>query len=168
MRSRVIMLLGALLAVGIDVVWLWPELPTPTVVLGNLPFLVAIGLGAYSAFSLLVSAVLIVDLCRIRARLKSLVSPSRQAWDAAFTGTSLTRVALRLVEFVRDGDADPENQVLVRSRLNVAEPSRNRTAVLEPAGSSAVFDCDRGVGGAVRLKLGSVLRFRAALRSWGV
>ena len=125
MRSPVIMLLGVLLAIGIDTVWLWPESPTPTAVYTNLPSLAAIGLGTYVLFSLLAPAALIImDLGRVRGRLKSLVSLNRQAWDAAFTGTSLSIIAARLVEFAQDGNADLENQVLVRCRLGGAESRR--------------------------------------------
>lgn len=125
MRSPVIMLLGVLLAIGIDTVWLWPESPTPTAVYTNLPSLAAIGLGTYALFSLLApAALMIMDLGRVRTRLKSLLSLNRRAWDAAFTGTSLTRIGARLVEFAQDGNADLENQVLVRCRLGAAESRR--------------------------------------------
>jgi hypothetical protein len=109
---------------------LWPEVTRPAVIYRSLPSLAAIGLGSYAAFALLVAAAVVwIDLWRVRTRLKSLVSPSRQEWDAGFSGTSLTRFGLRLVQFASDGSGNGDDEVLVRSRLSASASRREIRAV---------------------------------------
>jgi hypothetical protein len=130
MRGGRIILLGSVFALAFDVYWLWPELPTPAVFFKHLPLLATDTLAIYAIFSLLATtALIVVDLRRVRSRLGSLSEPVRHKWVSAFAGTSLTGIALRIVEFAPDGEAGPENQRFVQSRLN-AGAARQEVAAL--------------------------------------
>ena len=128
MRRGVIIFLGVAFALAFGAFWLWPELPTPAVVYKRLPLFAVNSLATYAVASLsATTAMMLMDLRRVRSRLNSLSEPTPYNWAAAFAGTSLSGIASRIVEFAPE--AKTENQSLVQSCLSVRAGGREIAAL---------------------------------------
>src|SRR5580704_4902415 len=104
MRPWMIVILGATGALLCDVAWMWPEIaaaPHPDLALTiaqHLPLLVPGTLFLYAVLVLLLTtATIVLDVSRVRFRLRRLVGATRAAWARAFAGTGLVRLATRLL-----------------------------------------------------------------------
>ena len=126
MRPWMIVILGATGALLCDVAWMWPELaaaPHPDLALTvaqHLPPLVPGTLFLYAVLVLLLTtATIVLDVSRVRFRLRRLVGATRAAWARAFAGTGLVRLATRLLRLSPAASTFTSDTILVERPFEV-------------------------------------------------
>ena len=130
MRRWVIILVGAVAALTFDVVWALPELsigrPDIVAILyRDVASLAARGLTVYAAFVLFgTTAITLIDLRRVRSRLAALRAPTQRDWFAAFAGTGLTRLAVRILDLAPADGSTPGGKIILQSRFATVEAHR--------------------------------------------
>jgi hypothetical protein len=131
MRTRIIVPAALLAALVLDVGWVWAGLaaaPSPdvwTTVLHRLPTLVLAGLVLYALVALvLVAGTIAVDAARVRHRLDRLALPNPWDWTEAFSGTSLSPLAARLLDLAPIDTERSRARIVLQSRFDAAHARR--------------------------------------------
>src|SRR5437762_1075587 len=118
MRLWVIALGGAVCAVLIDLVVVWPVLSS------SVAALALAATSVYAAFVLLLtSAVFVVGLHRVRKRLRQ-TPQNHDQWVALFAGTGLNRLAGRMLDLAPPDDPEHPQDLLLQSRIDPSQARR--------------------------------------------
>jgi len=133
-RSRLwawlIVLLGVGAALAVDINWIWTDLwsfPSTTLLsslLPHLPWLAVAGLGVYAVVAVVLSsAVMLMELRRIQARLSQMV-PDAQSWSLAFASTSMASIAPRLLNLASPEAASQAGTLILQNRFDSSNARR--------------------------------------------
>jgi len=131
MRIRTIVLAALLAALVFDVGWVWTELSAApgldvwTTVRHHLPALALAGFVLYALVALvLVAGMIAVDAARVRHRLDRLALPNPWDWTEAFSGTSLSPLAARILDLAPIDTERSRARIVLQSRFDAVHARR--------------------------------------------